>query len=80
MRSLGEFFGHIAKAVKTDPAKSDPANPDRTKPAPQPTERRVVSERVEEREVPNPDGSGKMILRRTVVEEVEIQRNTDKAP
>ena len=21
MRSLGEFFGHIAKAVKTDPAK-----------------------------------------------------------
>lgn len=73
MRSLGEFFGHIARAIKTDPAKSrgGSAEPKR--------ERRVVSERVEEREVPNPppDGSGRMILRRTVIEEVEIEGRGD---
>ncbi len=75
MRSLGEFFGHIKKAVKTDPS----ALQAQRRANPEPT-RRVVSERVEEREVPNPDGTGRMILRRTVVEEVEIHPSTASTP
>jgi len=71
MRSLGEFFGHIARAIKTDPAKAEPGGPGGAAPAK--GERRVVSERVEEREVPSADGTGRMVLRRTVIEEVEIE-------
>lgn len=50
MQSLGEFFGHIARGVKTDPTKREV--------------RRTVEE--ERRE----DG---VILRRTVIEEVELR-------
>jgi hypothetical protein len=62
MRSLGEFFGHVWKGVKTDPTK------------------KVVSREVEEevRETPQ----GKVVLRRTIVEEVEVRRDAagDRPP
>lgn len=50
LRSLGEFFGHIAHAVRTDPTKREL--------------RRTVEE--ERRD----DG---VILRRTVIEEIELR-------
>ena len=50
MRSLGEFVGHIARGVRTDPAR--------------PAERRR-EQRVEDR--------GNVVLRRTVIDEVEIR-------
>lgn len=55
MRSLGEFFGHIAHGIKTDP----------TKP---PSAVREVKRTVEETR--RDDG---VILRRTVIEEVELR-------
>ncbi len=58
MRSLGEFVGHIAHAVKT-PAKGQ-------------TEKREVRREVEleERET----NQGKVTLRRTTIEEIEVDR------
>lgn len=53
MRSLGEFFGHIVKGVRTQPEK-----PRRT----------VVRQEVQEE---TRDG-GRVKLRRTITEEVEI--------
>lgn len=64
MRSLGEFFGHIASGIRADP----------TKPAPQQQQqepqRREVSRTVEEQQRDTPQG--KLTLRRTVIEEVEL--------
>lgn len=54
MRSLGEFFGHVAKGVKTDPTK------------------KVVRKEVEVEERDTPEG--KVVLRRTIVEEVEVAK------
>ncbi len=59
MRSLGEFFGHIARGIAADPAASKRG------------ERTVVSEETTEREETTADGQ-RVILRRTVVEEVEV--------
>lgn len=60
MRNLGQFFGHIAKGVKTDPAKPD-------------SHKQEVRREVEEREETTPDGR-KVTVRRTTIEEVEIQQ------
>ncbi len=60
MRSLGEFFGHVSKAVKT-PVDA-PAKPTRDTPPGQ--VRRTVEERVAE------TPSGPIVLRRTVIDEV----------
>lgn len=56
MRSLGQFVGHIAKAVKTDVS----------------SERREVSRTVEEEE--RETEGGKVTLRRTVIEEIEVEK------
>ncbi len=68
MRSLGQFVGHLAHAVKADPAKADTT--DAT------NERREVRREVEEREEIGPDGR-RITLRRTTVEEIEIQPTVD---
>jgi hypothetical protein len=60
MHNLGQFFGHVAKGVKT-PAK--PAAPAHT---------HEVRREVEERQEIGPAGE-KITLRRTTIEEVEIQ-------
>lgn len=65
MRSLGEFFGHIVKGVRTDPA-APPAREEG--PA-----RTVVREETHEETSETPEG--KMILRRTIIEEVELRRD-----
>jgi len=74
MRSLGEFVGHIVKAVRTDPAKPDtsdqsdqPDQPDQPDQADQPTRVEVnrTTEVVEQNDV---------ILRRTTIDEVEVKR------
>lgn len=65
MRSLGEFFGHIAHSVKTDPS------------TPAPTRAEVRREVVEEaRETP----AGKVVLRRTTIEEIELPPGTPPPP
>lgn len=56
MRSLGEFVGHIGRAIRTDPAREK-------------TELRRESQ-VEERQGPD----GKVILRRTTIEEMEVRK------
>lgn len=66
MRSLGEFFGHVWHAIRTDP--TNPTNP--TNPT-GPRAREVRrEEQVEERDT----AQGKVVLRRTIVEEVELAR------
>lgn len=57
MRSLGAFFGEIWKGIKTDPVQGGGT-------------RRVVSKRVEEE--PRDTSGGPVIIRRTIIEEVEI--------
>ncbi len=57
-RSLGEFFGHILKGVKTDPA------------ADRPVARQVVRQSVEEEQRDTPQG--KVTIRRTTIEEIEV--------
>lgn len=64
MRSLGQFVGHLTSAVKSDPAKADLSKRE--------GEKREVRREVEEREETGPDGR-KVTLRRTTVEEIEIQ-------
>ncbi len=58
MRSLGEFFGHIMRGVRTDPERA--------------LGRRVIPGKtfteVETRETP----AGRVVLRRTIVEEVVL--------
>ena len=58
MRSLGQFVGHIAKAVKTDVSEG--------------SERRELSRTVEEEE--RETEGGKVTLRRTVIEEIEVEK------
>lgn len=79
MRSLGEFFGHIAQGVKTPaagaPATPRPAStvspaPPEPSAAPPEPQRRVLRETVEEEQRDTPQG--KVTLRRTIVEEVEL--------
>jgi len=66
MRSLGEFVGHVVKAVRTDPP--HPAQPESRK-------RETVRTTVEE------EDRGSMILRRTTIEEVEINpTQSDQSP
>ncbi len=71
LRNLGEFFGHVAHGITSDPHAPKPANP-AAKPgpaAPPPREPDViVRSETQERVVPTPDG--KLILRRTVIDEV----------
>lgn len=56
-RSLGEFFGHIARGVKGEVA------------PPKPTEvRRTVEEETRD------TADGKITLRRTTIEEIEIRK------
>ena len=66
MRSLGEFFGHIVRGIKTDPAK--PAD------QPQEPERQVIRTEVEE------EKHGDVVLRRTTIEEVEIRPQAASDP
>ena len=63
MRSLGEFFGHIVRAVVTDPA----AGASRRREV-----RRDITE--ETRDTP----TGKVTLRRTTIEEVEFHPDENR--
>lgn len=57
MRCLGEFVGHVLRGVRTDPARA---------------ERIEVGRETAEDEGVGPDGR-RVIVRRTVVEEVEFR-------
>ena len=61
MRSLGAFFGHIAKGISTDVTRQ----PAKTADEP---DVREVRRTIEEEETP--DG---VVLRRTIIEEVELR-------
>jgi hypothetical protein len=56
MHSLGAFFGHVWKGVKTDPTAKPPV---------------ATRTRVEEEVRDTPQG--KVVLRRTTIEEVELR-------
>jgi hypothetical protein len=60
LRSLGEFFGHIAHGIKTDPAKA----------------RTVTKKTIEHESRDTPQG--KVVLRRTIIEEVELPPSAPK--
>lgn len=72
LRNLGEFVGHIAHGIKTDPsapaAASAPVVPSDPPAAPIP-EGTVVRQEVMEQEVLTPEG--KLVLRRTIIDEVQ---------
>jgi len=73
MRNLGEFFGHVVKGVKSDP--NAPAAPETAETNPgdaNPEPSRVVRRQVQEQEVLTPEG--KVVLRRTIIDEVEPPR------
>lgn len=67
MRSLGEFFGHIAQGVRTPVNQPPAAPPPVANPA---APRQVTRHTVEEEQRDTPQG--KVTLRRTVIEEVEL--------
>lgn len=58
MRSLGEFVGHIWKAVSSDPRER--------------RDRQVLRSEVEERRADSPEGP--VVVRRTTIEEIEFVR------
>jgi hypothetical protein len=62
MRSLGEFFGHIVHGIKTDVTKPD-------------TNRTVTRQTIEEET--KQTAQGPVILRRTIIEEVELPPGAD---
>ncbi|MCC7387748.1 MAG: hypothetical protein IT431_03170 [Phycisphaerales bacterium] len=69
MRNLGQFFGHIAHGIKADAAKP-PGQPEpRTQ---------EVRRDVEEHEETAPDGR-KVIVRRTTIEEIEVEQKPSDA-
>lgn len=76
MHSLGAFFGHIAQGVKANPASpasvapSAHHDPHATS---SDSDRREISRKVQETEQVREDGE-RVILRRTVIEEVEVRR------
>lgn len=61
MRSLGEFVGHIARAVAVDPGQG---------------QRTIVRSETVEQPATTADGRD-VILRRTVIEEVEVRGGTE---
>ncbi len=67
MRNLGEFFGHIAKGLRTDPSKP-----------PAPPQKVVTRQTVEEETRETPQGP--VVLRRTVIEEVELPQTKNTPP
>lgn len=71
MHNLGEFFGHIAHGVASDPNVAKPpqntANPSGPS-APALPPDNIVWQRTLEQQVETPEG--KLILRRTIIDEV----------
>jgi len=59
MRSLGEFVGHVWRGVKADPAKQG--------------DRRTLRHDIEEETRDGPEG--RVTLRRTTIEEIEVDRS-----
>lgn len=73
MRSLGEFFGHIVKGVRTDPT----AQPTSTTAHGPGASRHVVRRSVEEVRRDTPEGA--MTMRRITIDEVEIEHPAKSA-
>lgn len=71
LRNLGEFFGHVAHGIISNPNAPKPANPAANPdgaPMPPGAPGTIVRSETHEREVATPEG--KLILRRTVIDEV----------
>ena len=64
LRSLGEFFGHVVRGIKTDPAK--------------PEGRTVKKQTVEHETRDTPQG--KVVLKRTIIEEVQLPPSASPQP
>jgi hypothetical protein len=61
MHNLGAFVGHVIRGIRTDPAAGGSGR-----------ERRVVRQDVQEETRDTPEG--RVTLRRTTIEEVEVER------
>lgn len=72
MRLLGEFVGHVAQGVKTDPAKPPHA------PRGQPPEGTVHEVSRETTEEVKETKQGQVVLRRTTIEEVVLPREPEE--
>ncbi len=71
LRNLGEFFGHVAHGITSNPDAPKPEIPAvnaATSPPPSVSPGTIVRSETLEREVTTPEG--KLILRRTVIDEV----------
>ena len=66
MRSLGQFFGHVIQGAKSDVRK------------PEDKQRVELKREVEEatRDAPPELGGGKMTVRRTTIEEIEVEEKS----
>lgn len=80
MHNLGEFFGHIAHSVTSDPNASKPhENATKTTSVPPAVIRDgVVRQQTLEQQVETPDG--RLILRRTIIDEVRRGDGSPKTP
>ncbi len=74
MRSLGEFFGEVAKGLRAKPG--NPRKDENDSDRPRGT---VLRQEVQERETTTPDGR-RVVLRRTTTEEIEIRPETPDPP
>jgi hypothetical protein len=82
MRQIGEFFGHIWKGIKTDPANPEAAAQQATdargvapeftpsSPTPPDSQSQVLRREVQEETRDTPQG--KVVVRRTIIEEIEL--------
>ncbi len=78
LHNLGEFFGHIAHGVTSDPhAPKEPQSAENQAPASPPPAppASVVRQQTHEQHVQTPEGT--LILRRTIIDEV---RRADETP
>lgn len=69
IRSLGQFFGHIVQGVKSEPGGQAQTPADTGAPS----QSVVIRHEVDERTLPTT--SGVVRLRRTVIDEVELDRD-----
>ena len=76
LRSLGQFVGHIVDSIKTDP--DAPSAPPQPGAEPPPSQAVIVKHEVEDQTRQTPKGTVR--VRRTVIEEVELDPRGSAGP
>ncbi|MBY0311007.1 MAG: hypothetical protein K2W85_02955 [Phycisphaerales bacterium] len=81
LRNLGAFVGHIWQGVRSDPTPPPPTpqNAEPPQPPPSPDQpAKAIRQVSQEHEITTPEG--KLILRRTIIDEVEQHTQTKIPP